>query len=100
MANTQGILPKDYSILIDHNFDRLNSRPHFDAHALLDENLDWFLLDFLQEMESSGLCHEQTLNGLLSLIGSLSNGSYCRNLLTDSPVWLNIFSHVLGGTGQ
>ena len=100
MANNQGPLPKDYSILIDHNFDRLNNRRQFDAKTLLDNNLDWYLLEYLEEMQLSGSCHEHTLNALLSLIGGLSNGSFCRNLLTHSPVWLNIFSHVLGGTGE
>jgi hypothetical protein len=99
MTNNQGALPKDYSILFKHNFDILNNRLQFDASTLLDEKRDWYLLDYLKEMELLGLCHEQTLSALLSMIGSLSNGSYCRNLMSGSPVWLNILSHVLGGTG-
>jgi hypothetical protein len=100
MSGAQGTLPRDYSILLAQNFDRLNNRPQFDASTFLDKESDWFLLDYLREMKLSGLYHEQILNGFLTMIGSLSNGSYCRNLLTDSPVWLNVFSHVLGGTGE
>ncbi|CAF1166471.1 unnamed protein product [Rotaria sordida] len=51
-------------------------------------------------MELMGCSNEQTLNALLTMIGGLSNNSYCRNLLTGSIVWLNIFSHVLGTTGS
>ncbi len=100
MANNQGPLQKDYSLLLDLNFELLNNRPFFDAKLLLDENLDWYLIEYLNEMESMGVSNEQTLNALLTLIGGLSNDSFCRNLLTGAPVWLNIFSHILGTTGK
>lgn len=99
MVNNHGRLPKDYSSLLDANFDVLNRRSPFNAKTILDEGLDWLLLDYLQEMESMGIANEQTLNALLTMIGGLSNDSYCRNFLTGSPVWLNVFSHVLGPTG-
>lgn len=100
MTNHQGPMSKDYSLLLDFNFDSLNKRLPFDAKQLLDENLDWYLIEYLQEMELIGLSNEQTLNALLTMIGSLSNNSFCRNLLTGAPVWLNIFSHVIGTTGK
>lgn len=100
MANHQGPMSKDYSLLLDLNFDLLNNRLPFDAKQLLNENLDWYLIEYLQEMEMMGSSNEQTLNALLTMIGSLSNNSYCRNLLTGAPVWLNIFSHVVGSTGK
>ena len=100
MANNQGPLSKDYSLLLDYNFDSLNNRPRFDAKLLLDENLDWYLMDYLKEMEALGSSNEQTINALLTMIGGLSNDSFCRNLLTGAPVWLNIFSHVVGTTGK
>ena len=100
MAHNQYQLPKDYSLLLDANFDTLNSRPQFDAKLVLNEDLDWYLLDYLKEMESMGHCHEQTLSALLTMIGGLSNNSYCRSLMTGSPVWMNIFSHILGSTGK
>ncbi|CAF3467914.1 unnamed protein product, partial [Rotaria sp. Silwood2] len=49
-------------------------------------------------MECIGISNEQTLNALLTMVGGLSNDSYCRHLTTGSPIWLNIFSHVLGPT--
>ncbi|CAF3306212.1 unnamed protein product [Rotaria socialis] len=100
MVNNQGPTPKDYALLLDANFDTLNNRPPFDASLLLDKNLDWFLIEYINEMELLGLSNEQTLNALLTMIGGLSNNSYCRNLLTGSVVWLNVFSHVLGNTGS
>ncbi|CAF0965503.1 unnamed protein product [Adineta ricciae] len=100
MANNQTPSPKDYSALLDYNFNQLNNRPLLDAKLLLDGDQDWFLLEYLDEMELMGFNHEQTLNALLNMIGSLSNNSYSRNLLNGSPVWLNIFSHVLGATGS
>jgi hypothetical protein len=100
MANNQTPLPKDYSLLLDYNFNQLNNRPLLDARLLLDNDEDWFLLDYLKEMELMGFNHEQTLNALLTMLGSLSNNSYCRNIMNGSLVWLNIFSHVLGATGM
>ncbi|CAF1285922.1 unnamed protein product, partial [Rotaria magnacalcarata] len=98
--NNQGPTPKDYALLLDANFDTLNNRPPFDASLLLDKNLDWFLIEYINEMKLSGLSNEQMLNALLTMIGGLSNNSYCRNLLTGGVVWLNVFSHVLGNTGK
>lgn len=98
--NYQAPIPEDYALLVDQNFDRLNNRRQFDAKELLNSVDDWYLIEYLDEMLMCGSCHEQSLNGLLSLIGGLSNGSFCRNLLTDAPVWLNIFSHILGGTSE
>ncbi|CAF2843321.1 unnamed protein product [Rotaria sp. Silwood2] len=100
MANNQWQLLKDYSSLLDSNFDILNTRPRFNAKSILNEDLDWLLLDYLKEMECIGISNEQTLNALLTMVGGLSNDSYCRHLTTGSPIWLNIFSHVLGPTAS
>ena len=100
MANNQGTLSRDQSLLLDSNFDSLNNRPAFDAKLLLDENLDWYFIEYLKEMELMGSSNEQTLNALLTMIGGLSNDSFCRNLLTGAPIWLNIFAHVVGTTGK
>ena len=59
MANYQELFSKDYSLLLELNFDSLDNRFPFDAKQLLDKNLDWCLIGYRQEMELIGSSNEQ-----------------------------------------
>ncbi|UJR38901.1 hypothetical protein I4U23_031569 [Adineta vaga] len=88
-------IPNDFALVLDANFQQLNSLPSFDVE-FLDKEDDWYLLCFLKEQQRNGHSYEVTLAGLNAIIGALSDESYFYNPVNNSIGFLNQNHHLLG----